>query len=266
MVTDRPTTSRRGRAWVPAVVGAGFVAVLLFASSLVREVLDDRNVDRFGEGHLHMFVLNAMAPIGRPGIVVDGPGGDTVDLLLSLAAVALVVLVLTWLVSLAARDLAGAVTVLVGTWLATALGVALGGLVRNALFFWDVDYVVPAQTRFSALVGGLYWGTVAGLLVGLVAMLAWLVTRRRVVEDPAPVPDHPSTTGPATTHEGPTADGPAAQPSETQVLPAQQPDQPAAAPAYPPPTGDPAGPTGTVRAPEQRAAEGLDQGGPGAAR
>src|SRR5690606_37696741 len=126
MVTDRPTTSRRGRAWVPAVVGAGFVAVLLFASSLVREVLDDRNVDRFGEGHLHMFVLNAMAPIGRPGIVVDGPGGDTVDLLLSLAAVALVVLVLTWLVSLAARDLAGAVTVLVGTWLATALGVALG--------------------------------------------------------------------------------------------------------------------------------------------
>lgn len=263
MVTDRPTTTyRRGRAWVPAVVSAGLVAVLLFAAALVREFLDDRDIGSSGdlESHVSMFVRGPMSQLPVPGVFSDVPSRWG-DLGITLGVTTLAVLVITWLISLAARDLAGAVTVLVGAWLATILGTAIGGLTRTQLLILDFEgrSSQAAQMRYSGFVGGLYWGTVVGLLVGLVAMLAWLATRRRVDVEPVPAPSYPP--GPERSVDEsatPAPDGP--------VTDASGPD-----PAYPPPTGEPAGtppapgPTGTVRAPEQRAAQGLgeDEPGPG---
>ena len=105
--------------------------------------------------------------------------------------------VLAWLVGLATGIVVLTVFVLVssssgsatavftGAWLGTILGTALAGVVASVI---TISTFVGSSSRFATqtdlqvfggLQHGLYWGAVAGVLVGLAALLGSLGRRRR---------------------------------------------------------------------------------------
>jgi hypothetical protein len=186
------TSVKTGRAWVPAIVTTLFAVLLLFGCGLVREILVDRGVAalRDPDSVLGAFVYNPMAPVGSPGIVGDGDFADSIAQLGSgLVPVVILVFLFTWLSARAARA-GSSFTVLLGAWLGTVLGVGLGAVVSLQVFLWQNDltdsYAGLQQLRVSRLGAGLYWGAVAGLLLGLVALLVWLIVRPRAAEPEPP--------------------------------------------------------------------------------
>lgn len=98
--------------------------------------------------------------------------------------VLVLVFLFTWL---GARGRSG-IGVLFGAWLGTILGVGLGGLAANEVFLRQNDSVASEPglefVRVDRIEAGLYWGAAVGLLIGLVALLAWLPTRRSRVDEP----------------------------------------------------------------------------------
>ena len=112
-----------------------------------------------------------------------------------LVPVVVLVFLFTWVAGRAARA-GSSVTVLLGAWLGTILGVGLGGLAAFQVFVWQNDSARPLpglqQIRLDRIETGLYWGAVAGLLVGLVGMLAFAASRRsaRRAASMTPSPRH----------------------------------------------------------------------------
>ena len=186
------TSVKSGRAWVPAIVTTLLAVLLLFASGLVREFLEDRDIERLRDpgSVLGAFVYNPMAPVGSPGIIGNRPFDDSIAQVGGgLVPVVILVFLFTWLSARAARA-GSSFTVLLGAWLGTVLGVAAGALASFQVFLWQNDFpdgfLVVQQMRFSRLGAGLYWGAVAGLLLGLVALLVWLIVRPRAGEPEPP--------------------------------------------------------------------------------
>jgi hypothetical protein len=190
------TTVRKGRAWVPATVTTLLVVVLLFASGLVREILEDRRVAGLydPDSVVAAFVYGPLAPTGTPGIVGDFPFRDSIERLGGgLVPVVILVFLFTWLAARAARA-GSAFTVLLGAWLGTVLGVGLGALASVQVYVWQNDFTEDSfsglqQYRVDRLGAGLYWGAIVGLFVGLVALLAWMVARPRAEEPPPVAPE-----------------------------------------------------------------------------
>ena len=187
------TTVRKGRAWVPATVTTLLLVLLLAGCGLVREILDDRGVSALSdpESVVGAFVYRPLAPVGGPGIVGGRDFGDSIAQLGGgLVPVVILVFLFTWLSARAARA-GSSLTVLLGAWLGTALGVGLGALASLQIWAWQNDltesYPGLQQLRVDRIGGGLYWGAVAGLFVGLVALLAWMVARPRAEEPPPQV-------------------------------------------------------------------------------
>jgi hypothetical protein len=184
------TSVKTGRAWVPAIVTTLLAVVLLAGSGLLWEILDDQDVAglRDPDSLVGTFVYAQMAPLGGPGIVGDREFADSIAQLGGgLVPVVVVVFLFTWL---AARG-GSSFGVLMGAWLGTVLGAGLGALVAFQVFVWQNDVDVPGvhQIRADRIDTGLYWGAVAGLLLGLVAMLARVVSRPRAEEPPPAAPD-----------------------------------------------------------------------------
>jgi hypothetical protein len=175
------TTEKPGRAWVTATVTTLLAVVLVAASGLLWEILDDQDVSALHdpESAFGVFVLAPLAPLGGPGIV--GPRDFTdsiVQLGGGLVLVAVVVYLFTWL---AARS-GSKVATLFGTWIGTVVGVGLGAVTAFEIFIRqnDLDDSMFAlqQVRFGHVETGLYWGVAGGLLLGLVAMAVRAMTGR----------------------------------------------------------------------------------------
>ena len=185
-MTSVSTTVKTVRAWVPATVTTLLVIVLVFGSGLLWEILNDQEVEALRDpgSAIGTFVYAPLAPLGGPGLVGDTDFTDSiVQLLGGLVPVVVVVFLLTWLGARTGSTLG----VLFGAWLGTIVGVGLGGLVSFEIYLRRNDltegFFGVQQGRFLALDHGLYWGAVAGLLLGLVAMLTLATSRRRVVVD-----------------------------------------------------------------------------------
>ncbi len=223
------TTVKTARAWVPATVTTVLAVVLVVGSGLLWEILRDQDVAALGDADslLGSFVYGQLPPLGGPGIVGDADFADAiVPMLAGLVPVAVVVFLFTWL---AGRS--GSFGTLLGAWLGTALGVGLGALVRFEVFARQNDltdeFFGIQQARVESVELGLYWGAAAGLLLGLLAMLTWAVSRRRVDvddgtsyapgPDPADTGEHvrpadPAPAAPATATAPPASDRPAPPP------------------------------------------------------
>jgi len=227
------TSVKTGRAWVAATVATLFVVLLLAACGLLWEFLDDRDISELQDPDsvIGTYLYGPMAPVGGPGLIGDRDFGDSIAQLGGgLVPVLVVVFLFTWAAGRAARS-GSAVSVLFGAWLGTILGTGLGGLAALQVFVWQNDSAVSGpglhQIRFVRIETGLYWGAVAGLLVGLVAMLAFAITRRGATEPPEDA-------------------------SPRHLAPESEPD-PTGPTSYPPPSQDaeptPGTPPETVRAP-----------------
>ena len=228
------TSVKTGRAWLAALVTTLFVVLLLAACGLLWEFLDDRDISELQDPDsvIGTYLYGPMAPVGGPGLIGDGRDfGDSIAQLGGgLVPVLVVVFLFTWAAGRAARS-GSAVTVLFGAWLGTILGVGLGGLAAFQVFIWqtDSDAFGPGlhQFRLVRIETGLYWGALAGLLVGLVGMLVFAATRRGATEPPEDA-------------------------SPRHLAPESEPD-PTGPTSYPPPPQDaeptPGTPPETVRAP-----------------
>jgi len=185
-VTSMSTTVKTGRAWLAAIVTTLVVVVLLAGCGLAWEWLVDQDVSALGdpESLLGTYVYGPLAPVGSPGIIGDRSFEDSIiQLGGGLVPVVILVFLFTWIAGRAARA-GSALTVLLGAWLGTVLGTALGGVAAAQVFIWRSDLPSDSlglqQIRFERLQSGLYWGACAGLLVGLVAVLVWVTTKKRV--------------------------------------------------------------------------------------
>jgi len=184
------TTVKSGRAWVPALVTTLLAVMVLFGCGLLWEILQDRDVAALQDpdSALGVFVYGPLAPLGGPGIVGPADFGDHMLYLGSgLVPVVVLVFLFTWLSARAARA-GSSFTVLLGAWLGTMLGTGLGALASYEAFLRDNElpdgsFGLQVQ-RLSRVEAGLYWGAVGGLLLGIVAMLTWLIVRPRAVEEP----------------------------------------------------------------------------------
>jgi hypothetical protein len=211
------TTERSVRAWIPAVVTTLLAVVLVAGCALLWEVLEDQDVTALHdpESPLGVFALAPLAPLGGPGIVGPGDFSDSAAQLGGgLVAVAVVVFLLTWL---SARS-GSALSTLFGAWLGTVLGVGLGALVAFEIFVRRNDLSGASaglhQARLTHLETGLYWGVVAGLLLGLVAMaVRAMATRSRSIVDP----DEPAAPWPPPAREQDPADTTAFAPPSTSA-------------------------------------------------
>lgn len=232
-MTSVSTTVKKARAWVPATVTTLLAIVLVFGSALLWEILDDQGVDalRDPESVLGAFVYGPLAPLGSPGIVGDADFGDSiVQLLGGLVPVVVVVFLFTWV---AARS-GSALSTLFGAWLGAVLGTGLGALVSFEIFLRRNDltegFFGLQQARFIRLDNGLYWGAAAGLLLGLVAMLALAVSRPRAEGEVAEPTPAPADTGELARPADPAPADPApGDPAPTTAVPAQS-DRPAPPP------------------------------------
>jgi hypothetical protein len=184
-------TTNKARAWVPATVTTLVTLLLLFAGGLLREVLEDQDVSALEDpdNALNVFVYSPMAPLGSPGIVGDAPFGDSITRLGGgLVPVVVLVFLFTWFAARAARA-GSSFTVLLGAWLGTVLGTGVGALVSFQIFVeqsnFPDDFPGLQAQRAGSLDRGLYWGATAGLAIGLVALLIWLMVRPRG-DQPAP--------------------------------------------------------------------------------
>lgn len=188
---------------MPGLVASLTTVVALTCCALARELLHDRSPDRLRDpdSYLSSWGYLSSAPLGGPGLVADGPRGEMlVRFGLGLIPVVLVVFLATWLSARSVSPGSSALPVLLGGWLGTILGTGLGALTSFQVFVVQADFdrVAPFGVpglRLDNFQTGLYWGVVAGLLVGLVALLTWVVVRPRVVpaepsyDTPPRVPD-----------------------------------------------------------------------------
>lgn len=238
------TTVMTGRAWLAAIVTTLVVVVLLAGCGLAWEWLVDQDVSALNdtESLLGTYVYGPLAPVGSPGLIGDRSFEDSIiQLGGGLVPVVILVFLFTWVAGRAARA-GSALTVLLGAWLGTVLGTGLGGLAAAQVFISRSDLPSDAlglqQIRSQRLESGLYWGACAGLLVGLVALLVWVTTKKRV---DAPLDDGDApTTDPAVTDAAPvesasdTAFFPPPGKHERPAAPPATAPQPAAAPPSPP--------------------------------
>jgi hypothetical protein len=182
------TSEKTGRAWVAAIVATIVAVLLLAACGLLREVLEDQDISSLQDPDsvVGTYFYNPMAPVGVPGIVGDADFTDSITQMGGgLVPVVILVFLFTWLAGRAAGA-GSSFTVLLGAWLGTILGTGLGGGAAFQVFVWQSDFDSNApglqQFRMDSIQSGLYWGALAGLLVGLVAMLAFAVSRRGPAE------------------------------------------------------------------------------------
>jgi hypothetical protein len=220
------TSVKPARAWIPATVTTLLTVLLLLACGLLRELLEEQDISALDdpESALNVFVYGPMAPLGVSGIIGDEPFGDSITRLGGgLVPVVVLVFLFTWLAARAGSSF----TVLLGAWLGTVLGTGLGALVSYQIFVEQSDLPgdfpgMQAQ-RAASLDHGLYWGAIAGLLIGLVALLIWLMVRPRG-DQPAPgeAPDQ----GPPDVTSYPPPPKHAAPPSGTSEETVRAPDQP----------------------------------------
>ncbi len=236
------TSEKTGRAWVAAIVATIVAVLLLAACGLLREVLEDQDISSLQDPDsvVGTYFYNPMAPVGVPGIVGDADFSDSITQMGGgLVPVVILVFLFTWLAGRAARA-GSSFTVLLGAWLGTILGTGLGGAAAFQVFVWQSDFPSNApglqQIRMDSIQRGLYWGALAGLLVGLVAMLAFAVSRRGPAEpdlyspprhaapdhDPADTSSYPPPRDSAEPAEpsGPTS----GTPPETVIAPNPPPD------------------------------------------
>jgi hypothetical protein len=184
------TTVKTGRAWIPATVATLLVVALAFGGGLIWETLQDQDVDALANPNsvVGSFVLTPLAPIGGPGIIGDA---DTADSLIQLGGglvpVVVLVFLFTWIGARAARA-GSSVPVLFGSWLGTVLGAGLGAVTSFEIFLRRNDLTNALdglqQARVSHINAGLYWGAALGLVVALVALLAWGIASKPVVDEP----------------------------------------------------------------------------------
>jgi hypothetical protein len=182
------TSEKTGRAWVAAIVATIVVVLLLAACGFLREVLEDQDISSLQDPDsvVAVYFYNPMAPVGVPGIVGEADFSDSITQMGGgLVPVVILVFLFTWLAGRAARA-GSSFTVLLGAWLGTILGTGLGGAAAFQVFVWQSDFPSNSpglqQIRVDSIQSGLYWGALAGLLVGLVAMLAFAVSRRGAAE------------------------------------------------------------------------------------
>lgn len=258
------TTVKTGRAWVPATVTTLLAVLLLAGCGLLLEWLEDRGTSALAdpESLLGAYLLRPMAPVGGPGLI--GEGRDFSDSIAQLGGglvpVVVLVFLFTWLAARAARN-GPAFTVFLGAWLGTVLGVGLGALATLQVFLWQTDipdYPLLEQERVATIGRGLYWGAGVGLALGLLAALAWLVSRKTTTDpdvEAAVAPDH------APDHETDPADTASFPPPDEHAVPVAapgpaptSPTAPAspAAPAAPAPAPPPPPLGETAKAPESR--------------
>jgi hypothetical protein len=232
------TSEKTGRAWVAAIVTTVFVVLLLAGCGLLREVLEDQDITSLQrpDNVLGTYFYNPMAPVGVPGIVGDADFSDSITQMGGgLVPVVVLVFLFTWAAGRAAR--AGtSFTVLLGAWLGTILGTGLGGAAAFQVFVWQSDFPSNSpglqQIRLDSIQNGLYWGAIAGLLVGLVGMLAFAASRRRATDEPdlySPPPQHAASgSDPDDTTSYPPppagADPASGTPPETVIAPKPPPD------------------------------------------
>ena len=235
-----PTSEKTGRARVAAIVTTVFVVILLAACGLFREVLEDQDITSLQrpDSIVGTYFYNPMAPVGVPGIVGEADFTDSITQMGGgLVPVVILVFLFTWLAGRAARA-GSSFSVLLGAWLGTILGTGLGGAASFQVFVWQSDF--PSNTpglqqiRIDSIQNGLYWGALAGLLVGLVGMLAFAASRRRAGEPPdlySPpqhrAPDqHPADTSsyPPPRDSAEPADPASGAPPETVIAPNPPPD------------------------------------------
>jgi len=189
------TSVKTGRAWVAAIVTTLLVVVLLAVCGLLWEWLEDRDIAELSDPDsvIGTYLYGPMAPVGAPGLIGDREFSDSIAQLGGgLVPVVVLVFLFTWVAGRAARA-GSSVTVLFGAWLGTIIGTGLGGLASLQVFIWqnDANGDLPGmhQIRIGRIENGLYWGALAGLLVGLVGMMAFAASRRSAdepLEDAAP--------------------------------------------------------------------------------
>jgi hypothetical protein len=235
-----PTSEKTGRAWVAAIVTTVFVVLLLAACGLLREVLEDQDITSLQrpDSVVGTYFYNPMAPVGVPGIVGDADFSDSITQMGGgLVPVVILVFLFTWLAGRAARA-GSSFSVLLGAWLGTILGTGLGGAASFQVFVWQSDFPSNApglqQIRIDSIQNGLYWGALAGLLVGLVGMLAFAASRRSAGEPPdlySPPQHRAPDRDPADTSSFPPppdsaepADPASGAPPETVIAPKPPPD------------------------------------------
>jgi hypothetical protein len=191
------TTKKSSRAWVPATVTTLLAILLLIGCGLTREILDDQSISHLRDrtNAITVFFYDPMAPLGVPGIASDVPFGDAIARLGGgLVPVVILVFLFTWL---AARSGSG-FAVLLGAWLGTILGVGLGSLASFQIFLWQNDITDDALgllQKLGQIQVGLYWGAIGGFVLGLVALLTWLIVRPRA-DQPSPQPESEPTPWP----------------------------------------------------------------------
>lgn len=192
-------TTKKGRAWVPATVTTLLTILLLGGCAMLRDILEDRDVEALRDptSLVGAFVYHPLAPLGGLGIVGDRDMSDSLAQFGGgLVPVVIVVFLFTWLSARAARA-GSSFPVLLGAWLGAVIGVGLGALASYQVFLWQNDVgddLFPVhQQRVEQLEVGAYWGAAAGLVIGLVALLTWLMVRPSGVEpaEEAPQPGPP---------------------------------------------------------------------------
>ena len=204
------TTVKTGRAWVPAIIATLLVVALAFGGGLLWEILQDQDVDALADPNsvVGSFVYTPLAPLGGTGIVGDADMSDAlIQMGGGLVPVVILVFLFTWVGARAARA-GSSLPVLFGAWLGTVLGVGLGAVTSFEVFLRRNDLIDGfaglQQLRVNRIGSGLYWGAAIGLLIGLVALLAWGIASKPVVDepdsdqtfDPLPPPDTSSFAAP----------------------------------------------------------------------
>lgn len=228
------TTVKTGRPWVPATVATLLVATLAFGGGLLWEILQDQDVDALTDPDsvVGSFVYAPLAPLGGTGIVGEGDiENSLIQLGGGLVPVVVLVFLFTWIGARAARA-GSSVPVLFGAWLGTVLGTGLGAAASFEIFLRRNEVASALdglqQARVGHVSSGLYWGAATGLLVALVALLAWGIASHPVVDDAAaqpaldPASTDTSSFAPPGQHARPSAPPP---PVET-VRPPESPHEP----------------------------------------
>lgn len=168
---------RQVRPWVPALTVLVVLPGLLLLSTWVADRA--RTTGLVADNHLEP-VVDMFRPVGTLEQT------ETWKFLVSLAAAAVVAAVVTWLMIALSGRRAGLFTTFSGAWSGTIAGLATGGILVNFLYARVVtneharEYIV--QQLYYGLSRGAAAGLLLGWLIGVVALLAAAVTRRR----PAP--------------------------------------------------------------------------------
>lgn len=177
-----------GRALLPAAAVAFTAPILLLVSTLIAEAVQKQRVAGNFDA-IQLWVVQGFAPLGPTGWIAGGAtsGHQAGQMLAGYAVLAVVAFALTWLSAASLAPGSWSLPVVVGGWLGATLGAGLGGMVASAIAYRDFALSDgPGQAFFAhgSFLAGAGWGLIFGVLVGVVALLAWMVGRPR----PSPTP------------------------------------------------------------------------------